>query len=282
MPVKQTLRITANAEAFDNTVAKISRPELYSAPILPQPGGFLNYDLSATRSTGANAVSGAFDAGFFSRYGALTSGFLAPTLNTSRTLTRLQTTYEIDYPDKLTSLRSGRHGQPGRDLGSAGPIRRDTVRHQFCDPARIHPYADGIDRRGQATLPSTVDVFVNNALVSRQTVPPGPFSITNIPIVSGTGEARLVVRDVLGREQVITQSFYGSATLLKEGLTDFSYELGVQRQNFGLASNDYGKGLASATYRKGVTDSFTAELHGEASGRHDRDRRLHGQPSGTG
>ena len=91
-PIKQALRITASAEAFDSTVAKVSRAEQYSAPILPQPGGFLNYDLSATRSTGANAVSGTFDAGFFSRYGALTSGFLAPTLNTSRSLTRLQTT----------------------------------------------------------------------------------------------------------------------------------------------------------------------------------------------
>ena len=118
---------------------------------------------------------------------------------------------------------------------------------------------------GQATLPLTVDVFVNNALVSRQSVPPGPFSITNIPIVSGTGEAQLVVRQLLGREQVITQAFYGAATLLKEGLADYSYELGAQRQDFGQTSNDYAKGLATATYRKGVTDSFTAELHGEAS-----------------
>ena len=114
-------------------------------------------------------------------------------------------------------------------------------------------------------MPSTVDVYVNNALVSRQSVPPGPFSITNIPIVSGTGEAQLVVRDLLGREQVITQPFYGAATLLKEGLADYSYELGAQRQNFGQTSSDYAKALASATYRKGVTESFTAELHGEAA-----------------
>ena len=264
-PVKQALRITANADAFDSTVAKISRAEQYSAPILPQPGGFLNYDLSATRSTGTNAVSGAFDAGFFSRYGALTSGFLAPTLNTSRTLTRLQTTYEIDYPEKLTSLRLGDTVNQGGTWGMPvlfGGIQYGT---NFATQPGFVLTPTALTAGGQATLPSTVDVFVNNALVSRQSVPPGPFSITNIPIVSGTGEARLVVRDLLGREQVITQPFYGAATLLKEGLSDYSYELGAQRQNFGQTSSDYGKGLASATYRKGVTDSFTAELHGEAS-----------------
>jgi outer membrane usher protein len=265
-PVKQTLRITASAEAFGETVSKLSRAEQYSAPILPQPGGFLNYNLSATRSTDASTVSGTFDAGFFSRYGALTSGFLAPTLNARPTLTRLQTTYEIDYPEKLTSLRFGDTINQGGTWGLPvlfGGIQYGT---NFATQPGFVRTPTALTAGGQATLPSTVDVFVNNALVSRQTVPPGPFSISNIPIVSGTGEARLVVRDLLGREQVITQPFYGTATLLKEGLTDYSVELGAQRQNFGVASSEYGKGLVSSTYRKGVTDAFTAELHSEMTG----------------
>jgi outer membrane usher protein len=264
--VKQTLRISANAEAFGETNSNISRTDLYSAPILPQPGGFLNYNLSATRSTDSSTVSGAFDAGFFSRYGSLTSGFLAPTLNARPTLTRLQTTYVIDSPEKLTSLRFGDTINQGGTWGLPvlfGGIQYGT---NFATQPGFVRTPTALTAGGQATLPSTVDVFVNNALVSRQTVPPGPFSITNIPIVSGTGEARLVVRDLLGREQVITQPFYGTATLLKEGLSDYSYELGAQRQNFGLTSNDYAGGLATATYRKGLTDAFTAELHGEASG----------------
>ncbi|HUX23191.1 MAG TPA: fimbria/pilus outer membrane usher protein, partial [Burkholderiales bacterium] len=265
-PAKQTLRITASAKAFDETVSKLSQAHQYSAPILPQPGGFLNYQLSATRSTGENAVSGAFDAGFFSRYGALTSGFLAPALNTSRTLTRLQTTYEIDFPQKLASLRLGDAINQGGAWGLPvlfGGIQYGT---NFSTQPGFVRTPTALTVGGQATLPSTVDVFVNNALVSRQTVPPGPFSITNIPIVSGSGQAQLVVRDLLGREQVITEPFYGVATLLKQGLADYSYELGAQRQNFGVASNEYGKGLATATYSKGLTDSFTAELHAEATG----------------
>ena len=265
-PVKQTLRITASADAFGETVSKLARTDQYSAPILPQPGGFLNYNLSAARSTDASTVSGAFDVGFFSRYGALTSGFLAPTLDAKPTLTRLQSTYVIDYPQKLTSLRFGDTVNQGGTWGL--PVLFGGVQYgtNFATQPGFVRTPTALAAGGLATLPSTVDVFVNNALVSRQTVPPGPFSITNIPIVSGTGEARLVVRDLLGREQVITQPFYGIATLLKQGLTDYSFELGAQRRNFGVASSEYGKGLLTSTYRKGVTDAFTAELHSEVTG----------------
>ncbi len=265
-PVKQTLRITASADAFGETVSKLARTDQYSAPILPQPGGFLNYNLSAARSTDASTVSGAFDVGFFSRYGALTSGFLAPTLDAKPTFTRLQSTYVIDYPQQLTSLRFGDTVNQGGTWGL--PVLFGGVQYgtNFATQPGFVRTPTALAAGGLATLPSTVDVFVNNALVSRQTVPPGPFSITNIPIVSGTGEARLVVRDLLGREQVITQPFYGTATLLKQGLTDYSFELGAQRRNFGVASSEYGKGLLTSTYRKGVTDAFTAELHSEVTG----------------
>ncbi len=261
--VKQTLRITASAEAFGETTSNITRAVQYSAPILPQPGGFLNYNLSATRSTDVSAVSGAFDLGFFSRYGSLTSGFLAPTLNASPTFTRLQTTYVIDHPEALTSLHLGDTINQGGTWGLPvlfGGIQYGT---NFATQPGFVRTPTALTAGGQATLPSTIDVYVNNALVSRQTVPPGPFSITNIPIVSGSGEARLVVRDLLGREQVITQPFYGTATLLKEGLADYSFEVGALRQNFGVASSEYGKGLLTSTYRKGVTDAFTAELRSE-------------------
>src|SRR5436853_10865 len=109
------------------------------------------------------------------------------------------------------------------------------------------------------------DVFMNNALVQRSAVPPGPFSIQNIPVVTGSGEVRMEVRDLLGREQVITQPFYSSATLLRQGVADYSYEVGAIRNNFAVESNDYGQAVGAATYRRGITDYFTAEVRGEAT-----------------
>jgi outer membrane usher protein len=120
---------------------------------------------------------------------------------------------------------------------------------------------------GQATVPSTVDVFVNNALVTQQAVKPGPFDITNIPPITGPGNVTLVIRDELGREQVITRPFYASPVLLRAGLTDFSYDLGLVRENFGIASNDYGPWVASGTYRRGISDRWTGEVRAEAQAR---------------
>ncbi len=49
-------------------------------------------------------------------------------------------------------------------------------------------------------MPSTVDVFVNNVKAYSQDVPSGPFVISDLPVVTGSGEARIVVRDATGRE----------------------------------------------------------------------------------
>jgi outer membrane usher protein len=118
---------------------------------------------------------------------------------------------------------------------------------------------------GEATLPSTVDLYINDALRWRGDVSPGPFSLQHLPIMSGDGTARLVVRDVLGREQVVVQPFSASARLLRPGLEEFAYEVGTVRRNYGLASADYGALFAAATTRRGWLPELTGELHAEAS-----------------
>ncbi len=61
---------------------------------------------------------------------------------------------------------------------------------------------------GSAALPSTVDVLINNRRGATSSVQPGPFEITDVPIVTGAGQVQLVVRDLLGRETVISQGYY--------------------------------------------------------------------------
>jgi len=40
---------------------------------------------------------------------------------------------------------------------------------------------------GAAVVPSTVDVFVNGNRIATQAVQPGPFSISDVPLVTGSG-----------------------------------------------------------------------------------------------
>ena len=263
-PRTQSLAISAPPDAFEGTAAAV--PQLrYPPPVLPQPGGFLNYSLSATRAGDAQLQSGLFEAGFFSRYGVLTSQMLAPDLDQRSSWVRLDSTYTVDFPERRETLRVG------DSISRAGawglPLRFGGVQYgtNFAtQPGFVRFPIQSAS--GSAVLPSTVDVFVNNALVSRTQVPPGPFSITNIPMVSGSGDVQLVVRDLLGREHVIVQRFYGSSELLKSGLDDWSVEAGAVRRRFGVHSDDYGAAVGAATWRRGLTDGLTAEVRGEAEG----------------
>ncbi len=259
---KLTLEIETSAGAFAETVSPLPGSGPRSAPILPQTGGFLNYDLTGTRTAGTSVAAGLFEAGFFSRYGVLTNTMLANDLGRGESWRRLESTYTIDQPDRFTSLRLGdsvtRPGAWGRAVRFGGVQFGTNFNTQ---PGFVRfPVAAAA---GQAALPSTVDVYVNNALVARRNVPPGPFSITNIPVVTGAGDIRVVVRDLLGREQLITTPFYGSTALLRSGLSDYSYEIGVQRNDFALSSNHYGGAVGAATYRRGFTDRLTAEARAE-------------------
>jgi len=108
---------------------------------------------------------------------------------------------------------------------------------------------------GSAALPSTVDVYINNAQIATRDVPAGPYTLTNMP----------VMRDATGRETVTNMAFFGHSDLLGKGLADFSFEAGFPRRNFGSRSGDYsGDFMVSATGRYGVSDRVTLEGHAEA------------------
>lgn len=260
-----TLAIKVSSEAFTQTTR--SAQVVKASPLVSTSiGGFINYDLLVANSTEIAQRSGQFELGYFNHYGVGTSNVLAENLDNVSQITRLDTTWTTDFPDKMQTIHFGDAitipGTWGSSLRFAG-IQFGT--NFGTQPGFIMtPLQSAV---GQATLPSTVDVFVNNSLASHQTVPPGPFSISNLPVITGAGEVRLVVHDLLGREQIITQSFYGSQTLLSEGLEDFSYELGSVRENFGIDSNAYGNWLGSATYRRGLTKQFTGEVHAESMAR---------------
>lgn len=261
---KLTLILNISPDAFTETV-RSSQTENTSPLVKPSVGGFVNYDLLAADSTEITQRSGQFELGYFNHYGVGISNVLAERLDTVSQITRLDTTWTTDFPDKMQTIHFGDAitipGTWGSSLRFAG-IQYGT--NFGTQPGFVMTPPQSV--AGQAVLPSTVDVFVNNALASHQSVPPGPFTISNLPVITGAGEVRLVVYDLLGREQIITRSFYGSQTLLREGLEDFSYELGSVRENFGIDSNAYGNWLGSATYRRGISRQFTGELHAESMG----------------
>jgi len=245
----QTTRVSASARA--------------GVAITPaSPGAFLNYQLYSQQVNGQTNGGIFGELGVFAGSGVLTNSVAGRASAAQTNMVRLDTTYTRDFPATLETLNLG---DAISDSGSWG----DAVRYAGVRWSRNFALRPDLlttpllTTGGTATVPSTVDVFVNNQLVSSNQLPAGPFVIDRLPTVSGTGNVNVVVRDALGREQVLTQSFYSSASLLAPGLTQYSVNLGSIREDYALASEHYGAMLAEGSYRRGLTDTFTLEGHGE-------------------
>jgi outer membrane usher protein len=255
--------ITAPPSSLDTT--RLSAAERRSPDVTPaSPGAFLNYQLSAQQIDGQNTGGAFAELGVFAAAGVLTNTAVARYggLGTDNQVVRLDTTYTRDFPATLETLNLGDAISDGASWGNA--LRYAGVRWSRNFGLRPDLLTTPLlATAGTATVPSTVDVFVNNQLVTSSQLPPGPFVIDRLPTVSGTGDVSVVVRDALGREQVVTQSFYSSTTLLAQGLTQYSVNLGKIRDDYALESNQYGPMLGEVSYRRGITDAITLEGHGE-------------------
>ncbi|WP_431222632.1 fimbria/pilus outer membrane usher protein [Serratia sp. L9] len=117
---------------------------------------------------------------------------------------------------------------------------------------------------GQASVPTSVDLFINSYKSSSVNVNPGPFTLNTVPFINGAGQATVVTTDALGRQVSTVVPFYVASNLLKAGLSDFSVSTGALRRNYGISSADYGQWVASASGRHGLADWIT--LEGRAEG----------------
>ena len=110
---------------------------------------------------------------------------------------------------------------------------------------------------GEAVIPSTVDLFVNQSLINSTDAQPGLFEIPDIPIINGAGELQLIVTDQLGRQSIVTSDFYASSDMLRKGLSAYSINIGRLRENFGQDSFTYGNEIGVFDYQYGLTDQLT-------------------------
>jgi outer membrane usher protein len=259
---EQLLKINAPANLFDRISIGASRAE-YERAAAPPLGGFLNYDVVGTRTDGNGALNGLVEASVFGSAGAGFVRYLARHAESSTDSVRLESTWTHDRPEAISSFRLG-DSITGASRWWGGAVRFGGV--QWASNYATRPGLVTLPLPsvlGESAVPTTFDLYVNDALRTRNSVPGGPFSVENIPVVTGEGQIRLVMRDALGREQTITEPYYASPRLLRAGLHDYSIDAGFIRENYGIASNDYGQPLVVGTDRFGLTDELTTEVHGE-------------------
>ncbi len=184
--------------------------------------------------------------------------------NSSGKSVRGFTNLTIDNPQNMTRLVIGDHVATTDELGGIAFMGGVSYSREFnLDPYFFKSPTSGVS--GALLTPSTVDVYVNDSLVRREQLPPGPFRVKDLPLVTGSGATRLVIRDAFGREQQLNHPYYYSAALLAPGLSEFSYNLGFRKNNVSTESWDYGSPVFLARHRFGITDSLTAGFRLEAS-----------------
>jgi outer membrane usher protein len=265
---RQELQITADKDRLAPQIFDLSPPAI-AEPSSAGIGFIGQYDLAGTidsfdhieRSAGLGA---ALTGTLFTPWATLTSSGFTQDQAGASSATRLDTTFEVDEPDALRHWLIGDAISGGLDWSRSVRFAGLQVATDFAlrpDLATMPLPAFF----GDSAVPATVDVFVNAARVFETNVDPGPFEIDNIPVVTGSGQASIVVRDVLGQETTAQLPYFATNALLQQGLSAYDLDIGVVRQSYGLRSFDYGEPAAVGTYSYGATDWLTLETHSEIS-----------------
>ena len=267
---RQRVSIMAPLGLLNLATTRLTTPGIAAQPATASPGLLLNYDLYGTRGQqGAVSLSAFTELRAFSSAGvvsntALTQSSRSDISDWQSTTTRLDTSWSKSYQDEMLTLRVGDTLTGALAWTRATRIGGIQLSTNFAlQPYRITAPLPAF--LGSATLPSDVELYVNGLRQYSGKVPAGPFQLNTIPNISGTGNAQVVLTDILGRATTLSFSIYDTQQLLQKGLSDWTVELGVVRNSYGLRSFDYGSDpAASGTWRYGLTDSFTVETHAEA------------------
>ena len=169
-----------------------------------------------------------------------------------------------DDPPALQRLTLGDTVASTGNLGGAVGVGGVTFAREWSlDPYLVrNPYPA---TTAIVTAPSTMEVYVNGAMVRQQALAPGFWDLANLPVPTGQAAVRTVIRDAFGRERTFDSSFYVSSGLLAKGYSDYAFTAGFRREGLGAQSFEYGKPAAAARYRYGETDWLTPETRAEAS-----------------
>jgi len=212
-----------------------------------------------------NGASATFDARVFTPFGTISQSAILRTasLNDRFDALRLNTTLTYSDPETMMSYRAGDvinggfawtrpirigGGQMQRNFG----LRPDLVTLPL--PAA----------RGSAAVPSTADIYINNVKTFSQDLNTGPYLLSNLPAITGSGTARVILRDSSGHTTESVLPFYVSASLLAPGMFDYSAEAGLPRLSYGTTADSYSATpVASGSARYGVFDWLTIMGHGE-------------------
>ncbi|MGR5267426.1 hypothetical protein ACPV5R_06705 [Vibrio astriarenae] len=102
-----------------------------------------------------------------------------------------------------------------------------------------------------------VDIFINNLRVTNINLPPGRYSLNDLPLSNGANEIRLEIRYLSGETDVLFFSQFYNNELLKPGITEFGLSLGVE-SNFSQTEYSYDSDpILTGYFEHGLNENWT-------------------------
>jgi outer membrane usher protein len=271
------LEITADPSKFGEQVVDYRSGPLQPITYTESTSAFLNYGVryETEEDFDLETLSIPFEVGLSIGGNLGFSSFSYHKTDISEEFVRLLSNITHDNPDKFRRYILGDFTAFSGVLGTGGIFGGLSISSNYS----LKPYftkSPGLELTGVLETSSDVEIYVDDSLVKRERLSPGTFNLLNVYHSNGAGRYTIVIRDAFGREEKITLPFYISTVLLKEGLHDYSYNLGFPRENLGQDSFEYDDLTFLGFHRYGFTRSFTAGLRAEA----DKDV-VNGGPTAT-
>lgn len=229
-------------------------------------GWRLGYDAYGRQLRGDGTLALATSFNVFGRWGNLeVTGVSRAGGDDATGFDRLDTRWRWSDPERMWTWTAG-------DLVSGGlnwsrPVRMGGLQWRRDFGVRPDLVTLPLARfAADATVPSAVELYIDNVRRFGSEVQDGPFVLDALPQISGAGMAQLVVRDALGRETRTSVPLYVDYHRLAPGLSDFSLEVGVLRRGFAGLDDSYGQDLVgSGSWRRGISAALTLEAHAESA-----------------
>lgn len=222
------------------------RSDDFATSFHSQPSAFLNYAVQENRSqlAFANQIG-------ISRGTHLFSAFVSRDFTGTFTVGPVVLINDDFAHSQRTEI--GQFSTSTGILGGYSNLMGFRINRAFqLNPGLLRTSSNSID--GSVSTPAVADIYVNGQLVRQEQLAPGQFSLADLPLAQGPNSERIVIRDAFGQTQVLDRSFYYSTQLLRKGLTDYDFGVGVENLGLGVRR---GTALVSGRYSRGFTDTAT-------------------------
>jgi outer membrane usher protein len=260
-----TLEITADPALFPKKIIDFRSGQVEKIYYPKDSSIFLNYGINyyAGESFRFNSLNLANELGArWQDYLFLTNSTYTKS-DTGSKFTRLMSSITRDDRTTLRRYVAGDFLASSGELG--GGVNMGGL--SFSKIYRIDPYFINyptVDFSGNVSLPSEAEIYLNGVRIRTEKLAPGTFQLRNLTAYSGAGTLEVVIKDQFGRIRRFVNPFYFTNTLLKKGLHEYSYNIGLTRQDYGTSSNQYSTLAFSAFHRYGLSDSLTLGFTAEA------------------